>query len=409
MAARRSRTVIFVGDGMADEAIAELGGRTPLQYARTPAMDAIAQAGRSGTLLTLPTGFPTSSEVANMSVLGCDLPTEYCGRGPLEAAGRNIPLGPADTAFRLNLVTTEGGILKDFSGGHVAQPDAEALIATLQERLGSPDACLRAGVSYRSILVLRGAEFGAAVSTDKPDDNHGQAIAEHLPRARGPEGLKTEEALRRIIREAPAVLEDHPVNRRLRAQGKPPVNGVWPWNGGRAGALRKLRDKYGITGAVISAVDVINGLGRCLGLDVIAVPGATGYIDTNYEGKAAAAVEALKTRDFVFLHVEGIDEVSHAQNMQEKIRAIEDFDARCVRLVLDACGPDLNVAVLPDHPVPVAIGRHTRTPVPVSVRMAGVAPDGVATFDEIACPTGSLGAMKDGDLMNLLLGPPRVA
>jgi 2,3-bisphosphoglycerate-independent phosphoglycerate mutase len=387
---------------MADEPVAELGGKTPLQYARTPGMDRIAREGRSGTLLTLPSGFPTSSEVANMSVLGCDLASEYCGRGPLEAAGRGVPLGADDTAFRVNLVTTENGVLRDFSGGHIAPSDAAALMAALDKHFGSKQLRFYTGVSYRNILVLSGRQFSAAVRTEKPDDNHGERVADHLPKAAAPDGEVTAELLRKLIAEAPAVLEDHPVNRRLRAEGKPAANGIWPWSGGKAGALRKLKDKYGITGAVISAVDVIMGLGRCLGMDAIPVPGATGYVDTNYEGKAAAAIEALKTHDLVYLHVEAIDEVSHEQNLQLKLKTIEDFDARIIVPVLDAVGPMVNCAVLPDHPVPIRIGKHTRTPVPVSVRMAGCAPDGVQAFSEMDCPRGSLGALKADGLMNVL-------
>lgn len=400
----RFKTIVFLGDGMADEPLAELGGKTPLQAARTPGMDRIAREGRSGTLLTLPPGFPTSSEVANMSVLGCDLPTEYCGRGPLEAAGRGIPLKPDDTAFRVNLVTTENGVLRDFSGGHIAPADAAELVNALDRAFGGEKIRFHPGVSYRNILILSGVPYGPHVRTEKPDDNHGERIAEHLPRAVGPEGEETAQLLRRLVAEAPGILRDHPVNRRLASEGKPMANGIWPWSGGRAGALRKVRDVYGVSGAVISAVDVIAGLGRCLGMDVIAVPGATGYIDTNYEGKAAAAVEALKNHDFVYLHLEAIDEVSHEQDLRKKIQAIEDFDARIIVPVLDAVGPALNAAVLPDHPVPIAIGKHTRTPVPVSVRMNGMSPDGVRCFSEADCPQGTLGALRGDGLMRLLFG-----
>lgn len=398
----RRKTIVFLGDGMADEPMAELGGKTPLQVAFTPGMDRIAREGRSGTLLTLPDGFPTSSEVANMSVMGCDLPTEYCGRGALEAAGRGVPLGPGDIAFRVNLTTVEDGFLRDFSGGHIAPADAALLIQALNHQLGTDKIRFYAGLSYRNILVCSGPEFTAQVKTDKPDDNHGQQVADHLPRALSPEGEATAEVLRRLMAMAEAVLVNHPVNQRLTAEGHAMANGIWPWSGGRAGVLKGLREKYGITGAVITAVDVISGLGRCLGLDVVPVPGATGYIDTNYEGKAAAAVEAIKTHDFVYLHLEAIDEVSHEQNLTLKIKAIEDFDARIICPVMAAVGADANYVVLPDHPVPLRLGKHTRTPVPVSVRMPGVLPDGVSAFNEIDCPHGSLGAMRGDALMRIL-------
>jgi len=400
----RRKTIIFLGDGMADEPMVELGGKTPLQVAYTPGMDRIAREGRSGTLLTLPAGFPTSSEVANMSVMGCDLPSEYCGRGALEAAGRGIPLRPDDIAFRVNLTTVEEGILRDFSGGRVSSPDATLLIQALNDHLGSSKIRFYTGLSYRNILVCSGSEFTAQVKTDKPDDNHGQRVAEHLPCALNLDGEATAVVLRRLIAEATEVLTNHPVNQRLKAEGRAMANGIWPWSGGRAGALKRLKDKYGITGAVISAVDVITGLGRCLGMEVVPVPGATGYIDTNYKGKAAAAVEAIKTHDLVYLHLEAIDEVSHEQNLALKIKAIEDFDAQIICPVMKAVGPDANYVVLPDHPVPIRLGKHTRTPVPVSVRMPEITPDNVMEFNEVDCPRGSLGAMQGDALMRALFG-----
>lgn len=390
---------------MADEPVPELGGKTPLQYARTPAMDSIARDGRSGTLLTLPPGFPTSSEVANMSVLGCDLKTEYCGRGPLEAAGRGIPLAPDDKAFRLNLVTVQDQRLKDYSGGHLDPSAADAIIQELNRHFGASGIRFYPGVSYRSLLVLSGPEFSAKVRTEKPDDNHGELLCDHLPTASEPEAEPTAIFLRKLMMEAPAVLQDAAINRKLIAAGKAPANGVWPWSGGQANSFRTLKDRYGIHSAVISAVDVISGLGRCLGMDVLSVPGATGYVDTNYEGKAEAAIAALKTHDFVYLHLEAIDEVSHEQNLKLKIQAIEDFDARIVGPVLKAFGDELNAAILPDHPVPLATGKHSRTPVPVSARIKGLQPDGVQEFNEIACRNGALGSMRNDDLMQLLFKP----
>jgi len=387
------KTVLFLGDGMADEPVAQLGKRTPLQVADTPNMDAIARRGRSGAMLTLPEGFPTSSDVANMSVLGCDLATELCGRGPLEAASQGIRLGPNDIAFRMNLVTVDAdGILRDFSGGHIAQADAVEAIRLLNEKLGSETVRFYPGVSYRNLLVLSGPEYSAEISYDKPDDNHGQPVAKHLPRTKSTEGILTAEVLRDLIARAAEVLKGRE------------ANGIWPWSGGKAGAIHNICERYGIRAAVISAVDVINGLGACMGMDVIKVPGATGYIDTNYEGKADAAVKALADGyDFVYVHVEAIDEVSHAQDLKLKLQAIEDFDKRLVGRVMKAAGPNVAYCVLPDHPVPLALGKHTRTPVPVSVCQPGVAPDRIQTFDEIATPKGELGFLKGSDLMDLLL------
>jgi 2,3-bisphosphoglycerate-independent phosphoglycerate mutase len=387
------KTVLFLGDGMADEPITELGRRTPLQAANTPNMDAIARSGRSGTMLTLPAGFPTSSDVANMSVLGCDLAREMCGRGPLEAASQGIKLGPDDIAFRMNLVTVDkDGILRDFSGGHIAQTDAVEAVRLLSEKLGTDSIRFYPGVSYRNLLILSGTEYSAEISYDKPDDCHGQVVAKHLPRTKSTEGQHTAAVLRDLIARAADVLKGRE------------ANGIWPWSGGKAGAIHNICERYGIRAAVISAVDVINGLGACMGMDVIKVPGATGYIDTNYEGKADAAVQALKDGyDFVYVHVEAIDEVSHAQDLKLKMQAIEDFDARVVGRVMRAAGPDVAYCVLPDHPVPLALGKHTRTPVPVSVCQPGVPPDGVQTFDEAAATRGMLGYLRGSDLMDLLL------
>ena len=388
-----SKTIVFLGDGMADEPMPELGGRTPLQAARKPAMDRIAAEGRSGTMLTLPEGYPTSSDVANMSVLGCDLKTELCGRGPLEAASRGLQLGPHDLAFRANLVSVdEQGVLRDYSGGQIANGDADDVIARLNAALGSKKVWFHRGVSYRNLLILSGAEFSDEMICEKPDDNQGNRVADHLPRAKSPAGEHTAATLRDLMNRASSVLHG-----RI-------ANAIWPWSGGRVGAIHSLAARYGVRAAVISAVDVINGLGSCLGMDVIRVPGATGYIDTHYEGKADAALAALKTHDFVFVHVEALDEVSHAQNLKLKLKTIEDFDSRLIQRVMN--GADLSavtLAVLPDHPVPLRTGHHTRTPVPVAVRRPGWEPDAVQTYDELACPRGALGAMQGRAFMDLLL------
>lgn len=401
------KTIIFLPDGMADEPLSELGGRTPLQHAATPGMDRIAREGRSGTLLTLPKDYPTSSDVANMSVLGCDLKTEYCGRGVLEAASQGIPLGPQDIALRCNLISVAtDGTLADFSGGHIAQADAAALVKELNAALANDVVRFHPGVSYRNLLILSGGGHTAAVSCEKPDDNPGNPVAEHLPRADSPQAEPTAALLRDLMAKAGDVLSRSEVNRRAVAEGRLPANGIWLWSPGRAGAMRTLRARHSIAAAVISAVDVIKGLGRCLGMDVVNVPGATGYIDTNYEGKAQAAIEAIKTNDLVYLHVEAIDEVSHAMDLQLKLKAIEDFDRRIVLPVMKACGRGVRYVVLPDHPVPIRIGKHTRTPVPVAICGPGIAPDSVETFDELAAPCGALGALFGPELMQYLFGTP---
>lgn len=398
---KATKTVIFLGDGMADEPVDALGGMTPLEYADTPAMDAIAKNGRCGSFLTLPDGFPTSSDVANMSVLGGNLEKELCGRGPLEAAARKIEMGPDDVIYRMNLVSvSEDGRLADFSGGHVDGERQLEAIALLNEKLasawkGAEGEFIRfhAGVSYRNLLQLHGKAFsGGAVSCDKPDDNTGNPVCAHLPKARSPEGEYTASVLRDLIGKAAEVLRGRE------------ANGIWPWSGGKAAYIHSIPERYSVKGAIVAAVDVINGLGSLMGLDAIRVEGATGYIDTNYEGKAQAAIEALQSGyDFVYVHVEAIDEVSHASDLKLKIKAIEDFDHRLISAVMRGAPKGTAFAVLPDHPVPVAIGKHTRTPVPVAVWKPGESPDKVESYGERSCPGGALGRMKESDLMDYLL------
>ncbi len=387
---------------MADEPLDALGGRTPLQAANVPNMDWIAAHGRCGEMLTLPDGYPTSSDVANMSVLGGDLTKELCGRGPLEAASQGIEMGPDDVLYRVNLITVApDGTLADFSGGHVGAAEQHEAIDLLNEKIagvwkGNEGEWIRfhAGVSYRNLLQLHGKAFsGTEVAYDKPDDNSGNPVAEHLPRAKSPGGEYTAQVLRDITARAAEVLAGRA------------ANGIWPWSGGKAGAIHSVSAKYGIKGAIVAAVDVINGLGRTMGLDVIKVPGATGYIDTNYEGKADAAIKAIRDGyDFVYVHIEATDEVSHAQDLKLKMKAIEDFDSRIIGRVRAALGDSVAYCVLPDHPVPIRLGKHTRTPVPVAIYQPGVPPDDVQSYDEIASPKGCLGHLKGGDLMDILLG-----
>ncbi len=403
-----TKTIIFLPDGMADEPLAELGGKTPLQAAATPGMDRIAREGRSGTLLTLPKGFPTSSDVANMSVLGCDLEKEFCGRGVLEAASQKIPLGPDDVAFRCNLISMDpDGTLADFAGGHISQEDAEALIAELNDALADQHVRFHAGVSYRNLMILSGGGYSEKVHCEKPDDHPGGLMADWLPTADEPSAEPTARLLRDLMERAAAVLSASPINQQAVAERRKPANGVWFWSPGRAGNMRTLYQRHGISSAVISAVDVVKGLGHCLGMEVIEVPGATGYIDTNYDGKARAAIRAIVDHDFVYIHVEAIDEVSHARDLALKIKAIEDFDSRIVVPVMKACGSRrVRYAVLPDHPVPVSLGKHTRTPVPLAICGPGIEPDNVEEYNEFSAPCGALGALFGPELMEYLFGDP---
>lgn len=398
------KAVIFLADGMADEPLPELNGKTPLEAARTPAMDAIAREGRSGTFLTLPEGLPTSSDVANMSVLGFYPERNYPGRGPIEAVSQEIRLAPDDVAFRCNLVYVSGdGVLRDYSAGHIDNAISAQLMAALQQKFGNDDVTFHPGVSYRNLLVLHGKKFSEKVNYFKPDSSQDIPVAELplTPADDSPEARYTVEFLDRLGRLAAAFLAAHPLNRDRKA----PANHIWPWSPGKCPNLTPFEEQYlGCRGAIISAVDVVKGIGKCSGMTVVEVPGATGFIDTNYAGKVEAALNALRTHDLVYVHVEAIDECSHLGDLKLKLQAIEDFDAKIVAPIRAALANEpVRFAVLPDHPVPIHLRKHTTTPVPVAVCGPGIEPDAIDRFSEQLAPTGKLGAMKGDQLVRLLL------
>ncbi len=396
--------IIFLADGMADLPLEELGGKTPLEAADTPAMDAIAAGGASGTFLTLPEGLPTSSDVANMSVLGFYPERNYPGRGPIEAVSQGIPLETDDIAWRCNLVTiSPDGILLDFSAGHIDNGTSARLVADLQQEFGSSKVSFHPGVSYRNLLVLHGSEFSDKIEYFKPDSSQGIHIDELRlsPRTGDAKAAHTVKFLEDLFARTARFLDSHPLNRGKAA----PASHIWPWSPGRKPSLLPFSERYsGRTGAVISAVDVIKGLAKCAGMDVIEVPGATGFIDTNYAGKVKAALNALKTHDFVYLHVEAIDECSHMGDLSLKMRAIADFDSKIVAPVMKALENEPVIfAVLPDHPVPIKLRQHTTTPVPVAVCGPGINPDGIRRFTESEALKGSLGLMKGDQLMRMVM------
>lgn len=396
-----SKAVLFLADGMADEPLEELGGKTPLEYAHTPNMDKIAAAGASGTFLSLPKGFPTSSDVANMSVLGYDLAKFYPGRGPLEALSQNIELAENDIAWRCNLITVKNSLIEDYSAGHIDNTVSSQLMEFLQQKLGSEKITFYPGVSYRNLLVLHGKEFSDKVDYAKPDSSHGENVNDIPLKPLEKEAEYTVNFLNDIIAKASELLAAHPLNQHKES----PANYIWPWSPGKKPAFPAFSQKYGgKKGAVISAVDVIFGIAKCAAMDTIKVDGATGFIDTNYEGKASAAIKALEDHDFVYLHVEAPDECSHLGDLKLKIKAIEDFDARIVGPLISKLGMKDNVfAILPDHPVPIKLRKHTRTPVPVAICGQHIKPDSVMTYSEKNAPSGSLGPMKDDQLMKLIL------
>jgi len=400
----RRKAVVFLADGMADEPLEELGGKTPLEAASTPNMDSIARNGASGSFLTLPDGFPTSSDAANMSVLGYELAECYPGRGPIEAVSQGIALDDDDIAWRCNLVTVKGKILKDYSAGHISVEDSAALMEALKSSLNSEKASFHTGVSYRNLLVLHGKEFSDKVDYSKPDSSQDEHVdsLRLKPLDGSREARRTVEFIEELSSKAEAILSAHPINKGKESPG----NWIWPWSPGHRPRFTPFSVKYsGRTGAVISAVDVIFGIAKCAGMDVIKVPGATGFIDTNYEGKAQAAVKAIEDHDLVYLHVEAIDECGHMGDLALKMKAISDFDSRIVGPVMKALeGKGVSFMVLPDHPVPLKKRKHTRTPVPVALCGPGVAPDSVQLYSEKAALEGSLGFMKGESLMKLALG-----
>jgi len=399
----RGKAVVFLADGMADEPLAELGGKTPLEAADTPWMDSIAARGASGTFLSLPDGFPTSSDAANMSVLGYSLAQFYPGRGPIEAVAQGIELASDDIAWRCNLVNVKDGILKDYSSGHIANEISAQLMNALQERFGSDEVTFYPGVSYRNLLVFHGPKFSANIDYHKPDSSQDEPVSELGLTALddSPEAAYTVKFLTELQQASFEFLSAHPLN-----QGREvPANMIWPWSPGRQPHFVSFSEKYsGKKGAIISAVDVIIGIAKCAGMDVIRVPGATGFIDTNYEGKAQAAIEALKDHDLVYLHLEAIDECSHLGDLKLKLQAITEFENRIVAPVMKALeGKGVTFAVLPDHPVPLHQRKHTRTPVPVAICGDHIKPDDVKVYSETAAPKGSLGFMNGEQFMRKVM------
>jgi 2,3-bisphosphoglycerate-independent phosphoglycerate mutase len=351
---------------MADVPLDELGGETPLAAAPTPHMDSLARDGTLGQAATIPKEFPAGSDVANLSVFGYDPRICYTGRAPLEAAAMGVDLGSEDVAYRLNLVTLLPNIrdvyMDDFSAGHISSEEARKIIETLAESLGEDHFEFHAGVSYRHLLVWRGGFED--IETNPPHDIQGKPIGRFLPRGAGAESLV------HLLTGSQILLKDHPVNQARRRAGKKEANSIWLWGQGRAPRMETYQDRFGLSGAVVSAVDLLKGIGRACGLESVDVPGATGYLDTDYEAKVKAALTVLQDERFVYLHVEAPDEASHAGDVQEKIRAIADFDARVVgpmRRGLEGSGEPFALLVMPDHPTPITLRTHTRDPVPFAL------------------------------------------
>ncbi|QOX79459.1 cofactor-independent phosphoglycerate mutase [Trichlorobacter lovleyi] len=395
------KIIVLLGDGMSDEPCAELDGKTPLQAAQTPNMDRMARAGQVGLAKTVPDGLPPGSDVANLSVFGYDPRSCYTGRSPLEAISMGVQLGPHDVAFRMNLVTLtphNGKIyMEDFSAGHIGSEESHQLIAILQAELGDERFEFHPGVGYRHLLVWRNGKD--AMTATPPHDISGKKVLEYLPQGDGADELIN------LMNSSQMVLHNHPINKQRKERDELPATSIWLWGHGKSPVLQPYQEKFGLSGAVISAVDLMKGIGLCAGLEVINVPGATGYIDTNYTGKAEAALAALERLDFVYVHVEAPDEASHSGNLQHKIKAIEDFDQLVVGTVLAGAErfADLRILCCPDHPTPVQKMTHTSDPVPFVIYRPGQeCGNGAAAYDEAQAKATGLFLAEGHGLMDLL-------
>lgn len=423
--------IIILGDGMADWPVKALGDRTLLQAAQTPYMDKLAQMGRVGRLQTVADGFHPGSEVANMSVLGYNLPKVYEGRGPLEAASIGVELQPGEMAMRCNIICIEGDNIKNHSAGHITTEEADVLVKYLQEHLGDERVRFHTGVQYRHLLVIKGGDKRidctpphdvplkpfrpllvkpAAEVTRRQDDKvtRENVLRSNLLVNSSSETLSPDETaslINDLILHSQELLKDHPINKKRVAEGKDPANSIWPWSPGYRPQMERLSDKFAQVkrGAVISAVDLINGIGTYAGLRRLTVEGATGLYDTNYENKVAAALDALKTDDFVYLHIEASDEAGHEGDVTLKTMTIENLDRRAVGPIYEAVkdwDEPVAIAVLPDHPTPCELRTHTNEPVPFLIWYPGIEPDEVQTFDEVAACNGSYGLMKEDEFIN---------
>jgi 2,3-bisphosphoglycerate-independent phosphoglycerate mutase len=389
--------ILIVPDGMADQPIPELDGHTPLMVAKTPHLDALACAGCIGRVQTVPPGMPPGSDVAALSIMGYDPARYYTGRAPLEAASMGVDLEPTDVAVRCNLITTDGEHIVDYSGGEISSEEGAELMAVIADKLSTPSLRFYPGVSYRNLLVWRNGSVD--LKSTPPHDVMGQPIAAHLPVGDG------ETMLRGLIWDSYALLNDHPINRRRIEAGTNPANMIWLWGQGHAPRLSNFTMTHGVTGTVISAVDLIRGIARLSGLRAPIVPGATGRLDTNWRGKAQAAERALADHDFVMVHLEAPDECGHQGDLEGKVRAIELCDREIIGPVWEAArGYDAaRILVLPDHYTPVALRTHVGDPVPFVLAGAGIAADATDRVDEAIAAETSLFVDEGWTLIDRLL------
>ena len=406
--------IIILGDGMADHQVASLGNKTLLQYARPEYMNRLAREGHTGRLVTVPEGFPPGSEVANTAILGYDLNKVYEGRGPLEAASIGYEMADDDMAIRCNIITLEDGKIITHNGGNLETQDADVLIKYLNETLAKSvnerEGCERVkfitGIQYRHLLVIKGGNKHIVCAP--PHDHPNEPWRPLLVKAEIPEAQETADLINELILKSQELLAKHPYNIAKAAKGERQANSIWPWSGGYRPSMETLMQQYPQikSGAVISAVDLIQGIGKYAGLRIIKVPGATGLANTNYEGKAQAAIDALKKDDFVFVHVEATDEAGHDGDIDLKLKAINYLDKRLIKPILEAIeqmDEPVCVAILPDHPTPVELRIHVKEPVPFIIWHKGITPDEVQYYDEVSCVSGGYGLLQLNEFMNELM------
>lgn len=404
---------ILVCDGASDWKIPELGNKTIFEAAKIPNMDFMAANGRMGLLKTIPDSMKPGSECANMTIMGYNPETELTGRGPLEALSSGVEMSKTDLAYRCNLITIKDGLIKDYSSGHITTEESKPLIKAVDEELGSEGVRFFPGVQYRHILRLNGNRFSEDIELTPPHDELDQPYTKFLVKPDNPDDKRavyTADYMNTLIEKSRKVLLNHPINEQRREENKNQATNVWFWSGGKKPNIEPFKEKYGLTGSVISAVDLIFGLGIAAGLEPIHIKGATGLPDTNYEGKATAGIESLKERDFVFIHVEATDEMGHAGDYDRKKSALEDFDRKIVKPFLEAekqFDDQLVICVLPDHPTPCEIRTHSREAVPFVIynphQEIGEHPK--RKFTEENGKGGELGQLETGEaFMTTLLG-----
>ena len=401
--------IIILGDGMADHAVNRLGGKTLLEYANTPNMDHLASIGRTGRLITVPDGFLPGSEVANATILGYDMNKVYEGRGPLEAASIGYEMQPDDLALRCNIICLADKKIKNHHGGHLTTDDSQELINLLNEKLGSDRVKFIKGIQYRHLLIIKRGKKHIVCAP--PHDHHNEEWRKLLvtpEKGYEHEALETATLINELIIKSQDVLYNAPLNCRRRAESKDQANSIWPWGGGYRPQMKTLQEMYPQIkrGDVISAVDLIRGIGHYAGLHNIIVPGATGLADTNYEGKTQAALDALRNDDFVFLHVEASDEAGHDGDLELKLLTIENLDSRMVGPIykeVASWDEPVCIALMPDHPTPVEIRTHMKEPVPFAVWYPGIEPDNVATYSEVSCISGSYGMLHLTEFMDMFM------